>query len=73
MILILYSNKQIKFNLSGYYNITNVHTLNLYFCNNITDVCALCNVHTLGLVMLTVNTLQNVHILYLSFCNNITD
>ena len=51
--------------------------LNLSYCNNITDVSTLCNVHTLNLSdcnnITDVSTLGNVHTLNLSFCDKITD
>jgi internalin A len=62
---------------SGVSALGNVHTLDLSFCDNITDVGALASVHTLNLSncrgITDVGALASVHTLNLSNCRGITD
>ena len=63
--------------LSKIFNPNKQLHLNLTGCDNITDVSALGNIHTLNLSecdnITDVSALGNVHTLYLKKCNNITD
>ena len=76
MSLMTYPRKQLKINLNGCSEVTdvsmldNVHTLDLSECDNVTDVSMLGNVHTLNLSycynVTDVSMLGNVHTLHLS-------
>lgn len=81
--IILYRNKQLSISLDGYKSIKNVqrlgnvHTLNLSYCDNLTDVSCLGNVHSLNLSfcykITDISFLGNVHTLNLTGCDKITD